>query len=149
MSEESDKRIAARQPVLKGAKAHFGNSVVDCLILDLSEQGVRVSIDGFVAFPDALMLELRSGSRWDAVRRWQRGTEIGLEFTGFAGLGLESSAKAGEFRRQLRNSGLQQLVMQLQQERFFEYPELKMAVERLDEAAVALDKLLKTASGLQ
>lgn len=149
MSEESDKRSALRQPVLKGAKAQFDNAVVDCLVLDFSVHGARVSVDGFVPFPERLVLELRTGSRWHATRRWQRGTEVGLELTGFAGLNMPAGAKAADCCRDIGNSGVRAIVLQLEQERFFDYPALKAAAERLDAAALALEALLREAAGLR
>lgn len=149
MSEECDKRLMPRQPVLRGAKAQFADAVVDCLVLDFSAQGARVSIDGFVPFPEHLVLELRSGSRWDAIRRWQRGFEVGLEFTGFAGLSLQASAAAARCCQDLGGSGLRAIALQLEEARFFDYPELRVASERLEAAALALEALLRAAAGIK
>lgn len=149
MLEESNKRSAPRQPVLRSAKAQFADAVVDCLVLDFSAQGARVSIDGFVPFPERLVLELRSGSRWDAVRRWQRGLEVGLEFTAFAGLSLQASAAAARCCKDLGGSGLREVAQQLEEARFFDYPELKAASERLEAAALALEALLRAAAGIR
>ena len=145
MSEESEKRIAPRLPVLKGAKAHFDRAVVDCLVLDFSAQGARIGTEGFVAFPDRFILELRTGSRWEATRRWQRGTEVGLAFTDFAGLSLEARSKAAECLRDLRHSGVRSVLVALEQARYFDYPALRAAAERLEEADLALTAMIQEA----
>ena len=85
MIEDANKRSTDRQMVLKTAKIHVDDSIYDCLVLDLSATGVRVSTEVPVLFPPEVMLELRTGATWVARLRWNRGTEAGFELLRFAG----------------------------------------------------------------
>ena len=147
MSDAGNKRQTLRQPVLKAAKVRFGDAVVDCLVLDLSQSGLRVSTEAFMPFPDEVTIELRSGGMWRAVRRWQRGMETGFEFTRFAGLHAQAVADASLLYGQLLNSGLRDLTGRLAELRHFDHPELKAAAEAADAAVEALERVLKAATG--
>lgn len=144
--DPADKRASERRPVLRGAKIELGASVIDCLVLDQSTAGVRVSTDGPVAVPDEVTVELRSGARWTARRRWQRGTEIGLEFLAFAGLSQGASTRAAIVHESLRRCGLAEVHRALEMERFFEVPEVQRAAEAVQVAVTELDAVLKAAS---
>ena len=144
MSDASDKRAGSRQPVLKTAKLHVGSGVVDCLVLDTSPTGVRVSTEGLVKLPAEVVVELRSGGMFKAICRWQRGIESGLEFSGFAGLNEAAGRMALHAYQDLGTSGLRDVVTRLEGERFFEYPELKAATEKLGQAYSELFALLQT-----
>ena len=142
-----DKRLEARQPVLKAAKARFGNSVVDCLVLDVSETGVRVSTDAFIAFPDEVTLELRSGGTWQAIRRWQHGLETGFEFVRFTGLHAQAMIEASALYEQLRNAGLIDVITRLSVARYWDHPDLKAASEAAEAAVHELERVLRQATG--
>jgi hypothetical protein len=52
-----------------------------CSITDLSESGARVDTAGFTSVPDKIdLFEGQSGNIFECVVRWQRGTQIGLQF---------------------------------------------------------------------
>ena len=72
------KRLAIREGVLKSAQIIFGQSVVDCLVLDVSEAGARVRTASITPIPDQVTLRFRGGATFPAVRRWTRGMEIGF-----------------------------------------------------------------------
>ncbi len=144
MSDATDKRAGSRQPVLKTAKLHIGNGVVDCLVLDTSPTGLRVSTEGLTKFPAEIVVELRSGGMFNALCRWQRGTEAGLEFTSFARLNDLAGRQALHAYKELSSSGLREVVSRLESERFFDYPELKSAAEKLEVAYSELFGLLQT-----
>ncbi len=149
MSDPNDKRAGSRQPVLKTAKLHIGNGVVDCLVLDTSPTGLRVSTEVLVRFPTDLVVELRSGGMFNVVCRWQRGTEAGLEFTSFAGLNDLAGRQALNAYQALSSSGLREVVGRLESERYFDYPELKSAAEKLEAAYSELFNLLQTVTRLR
>ena len=144
---DGDKRQAARQPVLKTAKVMFANSVVDCLVLDVSPTGVRVSTETYFAFPEAVTLEFRSGGVWRAVRRWQRGLETGFEYTGFAGLHAAAAAEASVLYDLARNAGLRDVIERLAVARWYDDTELRAAAEGAEAAVRKLERALQVASG--
>lgn len=77
-----DKRGAHRDRVLKGARLTFGTSVHDCVVLDISVDGARISLGVPIRLPQDVALHLRDGTIYPASQRWARGLEVGLEFTG-------------------------------------------------------------------
>jgi hypothetical protein len=89
-----NKRLAIRQAVLKAAQITFNQSVVDCLVLDISEIGARVRTAAVVPIPEQVTLRLRGGAIFPAVRRWTRGMEIGLSLESTAALGEEPAQVA-------------------------------------------------------
>ncbi len=59
-----------------------GNSTIDCIIRDLSPRGARVTLQDQAIVPRMLSLAvLDTGRTFEAIRRWQRGQSIGLEFS--------------------------------------------------------------------
>jgi PilZ domain len=81
---EGDKRGIRRDRVVKRAQVTFGNSVLDCIVLDISIAGARISFANPVPIPEAVALRLHDGSIYPARRRWARGTDMGLEFIGLS-----------------------------------------------------------------
>lgn len=142
-----NKRHAGRQPVLKAAKILFGGSAIDCLVLDFSLSGVRVSTEAYIPFPDEVTVELRSGGMWTAQRRWQRGLETGFEFSGFAGLAPAAAAEASGLYDQLRNAGLLDVTARLSAARHFDHDELRTTADAAENAVRALEQVLRRAAG--
>jgi hypothetical protein len=140
-----NKRHGIRQPVLKSAKAHFHQSVVDCLVLDFSATGVRLSTELPVAFPDEIEIELRTGSIWRAAKRWQRGVESGFELLEFVGLNFECSVRASAMLAELRGSAALAVTQRMAQEGYFESPALREASVALASAHVRLEEALQHA----
>jgi diguanylate cyclase (GGDEF)-like protein len=61
---------------------HDGLSTIDCVIRDLSPHGARVTVEDQAVPPRAFSLViLDTGRVFDAIRRWQHGQSIGLEFS--------------------------------------------------------------------
>ncbi len=59
-----------------------GVSTIDCVIRDLSPQGARVTVQDRAVVPRMLSLTvLDTGRVYNAIRRWQHGQTIGLEFS--------------------------------------------------------------------
>lgn len=142
---DDNHRRAARLPALKSAKVHFGGSVVDCLVYDMSSEGARISTETPVQFPDEVTIELRSGALWSAVRRWQRGVEAGLEFGQFAGLNSEATQRALTVHAELRGSGTRTVLEHLDREGCFDSPAVREASKAFGEAYAKLDEALKQA----
>ncbi len=142
----TDKRLDVRQPVLKVAKILFQDSVVDCIVLDFSAGGARVSTDVVIPFPDAVKIELRSGGVWDATRSWQRGLETGFTFKGFAGLHAAATAEVAALSDRLGRSGVHDVTERLAEARWFDHPELKTASRAVDVAIQRLEQVLHAAA---
>lgn len=80
---QEERRRHPRQRVLKRGRIvlNNGNSTVDCTIRDISEGGARLRLGGDFAAPENFdLLFLESSLRRKVVRRWQIGTDIGVEF---------------------------------------------------------------------
>ena len=78
-----NRREEARARTLKGAKAVFndGNSVVDCVIRDLSEGGARLKVETAIGFPDHFTLVMESQrARRNCRVIWRSANEIGVTF---------------------------------------------------------------------
>ena len=59
-----------------------GFSTIDCVIRDLSSHGARVTVQDRAVPPRSFSLAiLDTGRVFDAIRRWQRGQTVGLEFS--------------------------------------------------------------------
>lgn len=148
VEDTANKRLIARQPVLKTAKIHVAHSIYDCLVLDLSATGARISTGVPVSFPPEVKLELRTGAIWVARLRWNRGTEAGFELLRFGGLNDETSKRAAEMLATIRNSGDALVLSRLAAEEYFGSPELRSAAETFaqahDAVEQAFDRILKT-----
>ncbi len=75
-----ERRVVKRETVLKTAKIVFGASVVDCVVQNISATGARVRTGSVVPVPDRVVLQLRDGTSYAALRAWTRGTQIGFRF---------------------------------------------------------------------
>ena len=81
---KEEKRIIRRQRVLKGGKIIFadGNSVVDCVIRNLSVAGARLVVPTTVGLPQEFtLLDSHSGRSYIAKVAWRRGETMGVEFS--------------------------------------------------------------------
>ncbi len=82
--DEEEKRIIRRQRVLKGGKIIFadGNSVVDCVIRNLSAAGARLEVPTTVGLPQEFTLvDSHSGRSYVVKVAWRRGETMGVEFS--------------------------------------------------------------------
>jgi hypothetical protein len=60
-----------------------GRTTLDCTIRDMSFTGARVQLVSAIIIPEHFeLLIVREDMIIPARRRWQRGTSLGLEFTG-------------------------------------------------------------------
>ncbi len=59
-----------------------GFSTIDCVVRDLSQHGARVTVQDHAVVPRTLSLAIvDTGRFFEAIRRWQNGHDIGLEFS--------------------------------------------------------------------
>jgi len=79
-----NRRNASRSRALKSAKliygAGFNATVIDCLLIEMSEGGARVETAIMMQVPETLSLRLGDNTERQVRRRWALGNEIGLEF---------------------------------------------------------------------
>ncbi len=84
---DANRRIEHRERVLRRGRIILGDgfSTIDCVIRDISAHGARFTVHEGIAIPRTLSLTiLDTGRTHPAVRRWQRGPSIGVEFTAAA-----------------------------------------------------------------
>lgn len=97
---QDNKRQIARAAVLQKVKVIFADStyadsVIDCLVVDRSQDGVRVRTAVAVTVPEWVTLKFSDGATFRARRRWVRGVEIGFELAATDGTGLLDAMIAG------------------------------------------------------
>jgi hypothetical protein len=81
---EEEKRIIRRQRVLKSGKIIFadGNSVVDCVIRNLSVTGARLEVPTTVGLPgEFTLVDAHANRHYAAKVMWRRGEAMGVEFS--------------------------------------------------------------------
>ena len=140
-----DKRDTQRDRVIKSAQITFGNSVLDCIVLNISVSGARVAFGIPALVPEIMVLRLRDGSSYPACRRWARGMEIGLAFTGR----VIASGDEGRIRR--AGAALEAAhatdptgwLQILRAERFFGDETLRQAAEAAEAAYMRLEATLR------
>lgn len=140
-----DNRGAQRDRVLKGGQVTFGNSILDCIVLDISVSGARISFSTPAQVPEVVALRLRDGSTYPARRSWARGAELGLEFTGRVG----ASGDEGRIRRAwaaleaVQAADPVSWLQILQAERFFGGETLHQAAKAAEAAHMRLEAALR------
>lgn len=139
------KRGADRNRVLKGGQIIFGSSALNCVVVDISVSGARVNLTTPAVIPEVVALRLRDGTTYPACRRWARGTEIGLEFTGRS----SASGDSGHARRAwaaleaVRAADPTGWLQILRSERFFGDETLQRAAEAAEAAHMRLEAALR------
>jgi PilZ domain-containing protein len=139
-----DKRLSIRQAVLKAAQITFDQSVVDCLVLDISETGARVRTAAVVPVPEQVTLRLRGGAIFSAVRCWSRGMEIGLSLETAAALGEESARVAWRVYEMIRATTLAEPQRILGGHGYFDDMALRAAAEDAEAGLRRLEAVLAT-----
>ena len=79
----AERRRAQRGRTFRSAKLLYGSanqSVLDCLLVELSADGARVETAIMSQVPEILLLRLADGAEHKARRAWATGNLIGLEF---------------------------------------------------------------------
>jgi hypothetical protein len=140
---ESCRRSADRETVLKGAQLVFRDSIIDCVVANISPNGARVRTAAVVPVPERLTLMVRGGSVIPAERRWARGTEIGLAFVGSASLREERAQQVRATYALLCSHGLHAAIQDLRGHNFFDDPELHEAAEAAEAAHARFEAVVK------
>ena len=143
METFEEKRATDRVTVLKAAKIEWGNSVVDCLVLEQSPTGVRVSMATPMDVPKQVTVHLRGGAVRQATLRWAFGTEVGFEFCGIAKLDAAAADSALLIFVDLHENGLNEIIARLNQVRFFDDAELTSTALAAQAAMQRLETMLR------
>ena len=77
-----DRRVAVRHDMVKRTQIAASTTALICTTLDLSVTGARLCLPEAAEFPQRVLLRLHDGAVRIARRRWQRGTQVGVEFDG-------------------------------------------------------------------
>lgn len=141
-----ERRRAARISVLKSAKISVGvdgsHGVFNCLVLDQSETGVLVELEGFVILPEEVLLQMNSGAIYRARRCWAFGGKAGLAFIGGQVMTEEIMARMRKVGDVLRAHGVTAAVSTLRSARFFDHAELRRVAEAAEAACLRLEAVL-------
>jgi len=144
MSGTNDvRRGAVREGVLKSAKLMIGDSVMDCLVLDLSAKGARVRLNAPMALPGRVTLSFRGGTSYLAEPRWARSQEVGLAFVGEAAVTSKTAGEAASVLQAMREAGVGQVFAALRAARDFDDPQLAATVSAAREAWARLEAALE------
>jgi two-component system cell cycle response regulator len=82
-NRQTDRRVERRQRVLKRGKIllHGLDTVVDCMIREISSTGARLRMDQYYSPPDHFdLLIVDSGVKRSVVVRWRAGGDVGVQF---------------------------------------------------------------------
>jgi hypothetical protein len=97
----SDRRVAPRRRVMKGAKITFGDFIYvrDCSVRDISETGARISVVGASEIPKEFYLVLMTERSMRKVHvAWRKGDTLGIIFEGEAeNLALNKDPRLKQF----------------------------------------------------
>ena len=83
VTRQTDRRVEPRRRVFKRGKIITNglNSIVDCMLRDLSANGARIRVDHLYTPPDRFeLLIVDSGAKLIVDVRWRAGDEIGVQF---------------------------------------------------------------------
>ena len=78
-----NRRREKRSRTLKSGKLLYGGvslTVIDCLIIEMSDGGARVETGVMIGVPEVLSLRTNDNIERRAHRRWAFGKQIGIEF---------------------------------------------------------------------
>ncbi|MFO1209424.1 MAG: PilZ domain-containing protein [Amaricoccus sp.] len=79
---ESDRRAYPRAHVLRRARIVFrrGHSSIDCIVLDMSDGGVRIRVGEWLPLPPRFELRVENGAQREVEVRFRARDTLGLRF---------------------------------------------------------------------
>ena len=77
-----DRRKAKRRRVLRRGQIVFrkGHSVIDCILLDLSDGGARLRAPGLIAIPERFELRIENGPSYEVAVAFRNFEVAGVRF---------------------------------------------------------------------
>ena len=143
-NSDSDRRQHTRTRALKRVKLIFGkgHSVIDCLVINESPEGLRVETALPMSIPDQVVVRSADGATVDARCCWVRGREIGLQFAKTVTLSEEASVRAMSILEIYKTEGFQKAYDALCERRFFGDRELQRGAEDARAALKRFEQLL-------
>ncbi len=93
-AQEVERRNEVRSPLGDRAMLIFGQSALDCTVLDVSTSGAKVRVSAAAVVPKQLILQFQLGNAFAARRLWVIGDQIGLLFDTSAPLIMGSAPVA-------------------------------------------------------
>lgn len=109
--DNENHRNAPRRRVLKAAQivCDGGQTVVECMIRDISETGAKIDTEVTLALPASFWVFLQDGVRRQAELVWQKGNLLGVRFADAQGAQLDAAdggnsaliARIAEIEKQL------------------------------------------------
>jgi hypothetical protein len=138
------RRHETRSMVIKSAKIVFGQSCLDCVVLDVSPGGARFRTNVVVSIPETVIVRFSGGSAYLARVQWARGTEFGLAFERAAPLADDHAASVAlSALSALPMDDLEIPMRLLRASRFFDDPGLTKAAEEAERAYACFKAALK------
>ncbi len=137
-----EQRTTLRQAVLKGAQIIFGQTVIDCLVLNVSASGARVRTAAVIQIPEQVTLKFRGGAVFPATRRWARGMEIGFALAGTSSLEEAPARVAWRIYETIRGYTLDEALRVLRAHGFFDDVALRATAEEAETAIRRLEAAL-------
>ncbi len=81
--QPKNRRRSGRSRAIKFGKLVYGDfspTILDCRVIEISDQGARVETSVMTQVPDLLLLQLSDAVEHRCIVRWAIGQQIGLEF---------------------------------------------------------------------
>lgn len=149
-ADAADRRRHAREKVLKAAKVVFGggDSVLNCLVLDESPEGIFVDMGAVVSLPSEVTIQFSTGAAFRAVRRWTTGSKIGFQFAGPQIISHETARRMQIVADIMNNHGLPAAMQTLRVAQYFDNVELRRTAEAAEAAMRRLDAVLAGVTAL-
>ena len=97
-----DRRREKRSQTLKSGKMLYGGvnpTVIDCLIMEMSDGGARIETNAPIDVPEVFVLRTNDNIERRARQRWAIGDQIGIEFLFDAGIVPVASSGAQDLVR--------------------------------------------------
>lgn len=141
--DDDDRRGEKRHRVLRGGKIIFGNSVIDCVVLDVSTNGARVRTNAVVQVPSEVVLRFRGGAAYKARRLWTMGLQMGLIYDGAEPLTSNAYLVALSAYEALPAAGLDESLRILRIAEYFDDQRLSEAAEAAGAAFVRFRTALR------
>ena len=141
-SGSAERRSNKRRGVIKRANIIFNDSIVDCLLVDVSDTGARVRLASVVPIPAQVTLRFTEGAMFLASLRWTRGHEVGFLFEGPASLPQEASRLAWRVFDIVRKISVAEPMRLLSSANFFGDIALHRAAEEAEASLRRLEEEL-------